>query len=208
MLTFKDQTLHLWWFFGSANPDQTNLVKNKKQRREKSVTQPKGSDNSKLNSRVTKGVQWRFVWRFVYCRYFERTDPDSTVWPSAKSIEDVIARLNAANTRSPMQSNCSIPSTSTPPYDAGGSGLNLDWVSVTCHVSVMHASDHIMNVRTRSSRASLAASSYLYAKNRSPLNALGIVNEPLLNDFMGLFRIFPSRTSKSPCSNFDRSRPA
>ena len=35
------------------------------------------------HSHVAEGVQWRFV----YCGYFDRTDPDGTTWPGLRSIE-------------------------------------------------------------------------------------------------------------------------
>ena len=41
------------------------------------------------HSHVAEGVQWRFV----YCGYFDRTDPDGKVWPGVKSIDEVVARL-------------------------------------------------------------------------------------------------------------------
>ena len=43
------------------------------------------------------------MWRFVYCGYFDRTDPDGKVWGGAKSIEDVIARLHEAEAPRPIQ---------------------------------------------------------------------------------------------------------
>ena len=41
------------------------------------------------HSHVAEGVQWRFV----YCGYFDRTDPGGKVWPGVKSIEEVVERL-------------------------------------------------------------------------------------------------------------------
>ena len=35
------------------------------------------------HSHVGEGVYWRYV----YCGFFDRTDPDGRVWPGAKSIE-------------------------------------------------------------------------------------------------------------------------
>ena len=40
------------------------------------------------HSHVAEGVQWRFV----YCGYFDRTDPDGKVWPGVTSVDAVIAR--------------------------------------------------------------------------------------------------------------------
>ncbi len=47
------------------------------------------------HSHVAEGVQWRFV----YCGYFDRTDPDGKTWPGVKSIEEVVQRLRAANAK-------------------------------------------------------------------------------------------------------------
>ena len=44
------------------------------------------------HSHVMEGV----LWRFVYCGYFDRMDPDGRVWTGARNIEDVIARLTEA----------------------------------------------------------------------------------------------------------------
>jgi predicted amidohydrolase YtcJ len=99
------------------------------------------------HSHVAEGVQWRFV----YCGYFDRTDPDGAVWPGAKSVEDVIARLSAANA-----------GLSDPKQPLTGWALDpiyfnnrrvtredLDRVSTARPIGIMHASGHIMNVNTR-----------------------------------------------------------
>ena len=33
------------------------------------------------------------MWSFVYCGYFDRTDPDGKIWPGAKSIDDLPPEL-------------------------------------------------------------------------------------------------------------------
>jgi predicted amidohydrolase YtcJ len=45
------------------------------------------------HSHVSEGVQWRFT----YCGYFDRTDPDGKTWKGARSIDEVIQRLTEAN---------------------------------------------------------------------------------------------------------------
>jgi predicted amidohydrolase YtcJ len=35
-------------------------------------------------------------WRYVYCGFFDRTDPGGKVWPGVKSIEAVVERLREA----------------------------------------------------------------------------------------------------------------
>jgi predicted amidohydrolase YtcJ len=99
------------------------------------------------HSHVAEGVQWRFV----YCGYFDRTDPDGTTWPGLRSIEEVLARLSAANV-----------GLSDPKQPLTGWALDpiyfdnrritredLDRVTTTRPIGIMHASGHIMNVNTR-----------------------------------------------------------
>jgi hypothetical protein len=45
------------------------------------------------HSHVGEGTYWRYV----YCGFFDRTDPDGRVWPGARSIEAVVARLREAH---------------------------------------------------------------------------------------------------------------
>lgn len=99
------------------------------------------------HSHVSEGVQWRFV----YCGFFDRTDPDGKTWNGLPGIEAVIARLSEANTK-----------LTDPNQPLSGWGLDpiyfdnrrmtrqdLDRVSTTRPIAVMHASGHIMNVNTR-----------------------------------------------------------
>ena len=39
------------------------------------------------------------LWRYVYCGYFDRMDPNGTLWEGAKSIDAVLARLKAAEAK-------------------------------------------------------------------------------------------------------------
>ena len=45
-------------------------------------------------------------WRFVYCGFFERSDPDGKLWSGAKSLDAVLQRLNEAQ--------AALPDASTP----------------------------------------------------------------------------------------------
>ena len=90
-------------------------------------------------------------WRYVYCGYFDRRDPDGKVWSGAKSIDDVIARLR--------ESQQSLASAETPlagwSLDAIYYGnqrvsrADLDQVSTTRPIGVLNASGHILNVNTK-----------------------------------------------------------
>ncbi|MFN0187016.1 MAG: amidohydrolase [Aquabacterium sp.] len=88
------------------------------------------------------------LWRYTYCGWFDAVDHAGTRWPGAKSLDAVVAALQAAA--------------------AGGSGPIVGWgfdpiyfgqrrvtredldrVSTDRPVGVMHASGHILNVNTR-----------------------------------------------------------
>ncbi|MGE0286366.1 MAG: amidohydrolase [Bradyrhizobium sp.] len=99
------------------------------------------------HSHVAEGVQWRFV----YCGYFDRTDPDGKVWSGLKSIEEVVARLQQANAAA---SDPSLPLTGwalDPIYfdNRRMTRKDLDRVSTTRPIGIMHASGHIMNVNSK-----------------------------------------------------------
>ena len=99
------------------------------------------------HSHVAEGVQWRFV----YCGYFDRTDPDGTVWPGVTSIDDVIARLSEANAKltDPKQP---LTGWALDPIYFNNRRMtrgDLDRVSSERPIGIMHASGHIMNVNTK-----------------------------------------------------------
>ena len=91
------------------------------------------------------------LWRYVYCGYFNRMDPNGTLWEGAKSIDAVLARLKAAETK--------LDSSETPlsgwaldPIYMGNlrvSRQDLDKVSKTRPIGVLHASGHILNVNSK-----------------------------------------------------------
>ncbi len=89
------------------------------------------------------------LWRYVYCGYFDATDPAGRVWPGLKTLDAVVAALAQAAA------------------DGGGSGPVLGWgfdpiyfgdqrcsradldrVSPARAVAVLHASAHILNVNS------------------------------------------------------------
>jgi predicted amidohydrolase YtcJ len=99
------------------------------------------------HSHVAEGVQWRFV----YCGYFDRTDPDGTIWPGVKSIDEVVARLAAANAKlsDPKQP---LTGWALDPIYFNNRRMtreDLDRVSAERPIGIMHASGHIMNVNTK-----------------------------------------------------------
>ena len=99
------------------------------------------------HSHVAEGVQWRFV----YCGYFDRTDPGGKVWPGVKSIEEVVARLRVANAKL-YDSKQPLTGWSLDPIYFDNRRMtrqDLDRVSTARPIGIMHASGHIMNVNTR-----------------------------------------------------------
>lgn len=99
-------------------------------------------------------------WRFVYLGYFDRMDPEGTLWPGLKSLNAVIGRLRQAlNEGNGSETG---ESTGTPPPALVGWGFDpiyfrgrrchrsdLDAVAADRIVTVMHASGHIVNVNSR-----------------------------------------------------------
>ncbi len=90
-------------------------------------------------------------WRYVYCGYFDRLDPDGRMWPGAKSIDEVLGALSKADAALD-QPETPLAGWSLDPIYFGSRRLaraDLDQVSTIRPIGVMHASGHIMNVNTR-----------------------------------------------------------
>ena len=93
------------------------------------------------------------MWRYVYVGFHDRTDPDGKVWPGIGSIAGVIERLRAAAVASATagDSTSSILGWGLDPIFFGDRRCNrhdLDQVSTTRPVAVIHASFHILNVNS------------------------------------------------------------
>ncbi len=90
-------------------------------------------------------------WRYVYCGFFDRTDPDGKTWQGATSVDAVLERLRTAEK---MLDNADAPLTGfqlDPIYfdNRKISRADLDKVSSTRPIGVVHASCHIMNVNSK-----------------------------------------------------------
>ena len=99
------------------------------------------------------------LWRFVYVGYHDRMDPDGRTWAGAKTIDAVVARLaeQGAGLTDPGQP---LVGWGFDPIYFGGRRCDrhdLDRVSSTRPVAIVHASLHIMNANT----PALAATGYL-----------------------------------------------
>lgn len=91
------------------------------------------------------------LWRYVYCGYFDRLDPDGRLWPGAKNIDEVIQRLKEAES---LLSDPNAPLSGwqlDPIYfnNERVSRFDLDQVSATRPIGVVNASGHIMNVNSK-----------------------------------------------------------
>ena len=99
------------------------------------------------HSHVMEGT----LWRYSYCGYFDRKDPDGTLWAGLKNKEAVISRLKEAENLL-EDPNASLPGWQLDPIYFGNERLtrqDLDNVSTTRAVGVLHASGHIMNVNSK-----------------------------------------------------------
>ncbi len=89
------------------------------------------------------------LWRYVYCGYFDVTDPDGRVVAGSRSLADVVAALSQAAARS--GDDTAVVGWGFDPIYFGSercSRHDLDRVSSTRAVGVLHASGHILNVNT------------------------------------------------------------
>lgn len=91
------------------------------------------------------------LWRYVYVGYFDRMDPDNQVAPGAKSLDEVVALLASAAAADP-HSTAPIVGWGFDPIYFGEhrcARQDLDRVSSTRAVGVLHASGHILNANSR-----------------------------------------------------------
>ena len=88
------------------------------------------------------------LWRYVYCGYFDATDPAGRVWPGLKTLDEVVAALAH---RAADGGEGPVLGWGFDPIYFGSrrcSRADLDRVSSSRPVGVLHASAHILNVNT------------------------------------------------------------
>ena len=91
------------------------------------------------------------LWAYVYCGFFDRMDPEGTVWPGMKSIDAVVERLGEA-ADALEDPAAPLAGWSLDAIYYGGRRVNrhdLDKVSTERAVGVLNASGHILNVNTK-----------------------------------------------------------
>ena len=89
-------------------------------------------------------------WNYAYVGYYDREGPDGTIWPGLKSIEAVTCRLNELQAARADKSAPLIAWGFDPIFFEGRrmNLADLDDVSTTCPVIVLHASLHILNTNS------------------------------------------------------------
>jgi predicted amidohydrolase YtcJ len=99
------------------------------------------------HSHVSEGV----FWRFTYCGFFDRVDPDGKTWTGVKSVDDVVQRLSEAHARLGDPTTPLTGWALDPIYfnNRRVTRQDLDRVSKERPIGIMHASGHIMNVNTK-----------------------------------------------------------
>jgi hypothetical protein len=90
------------------------------------------------------------MWDAVYLGYYDRRGPDGKLWPGLKTLDEVIGRLSAAQ-RTMTDAAAPLLGWGFDPIFFGTSRLSvreLDTVSPSRPIAVLHASVHLMNVNS------------------------------------------------------------
>ncbi|GAB3625620.1 amidohydrolase [Pandoraea terrae] len=95
------------------------------------------------------------MWRNAYVGYYDRRGPDGTLWKGLKSFDEVVERLREAQARLSDSTEPLLAWGFDPIYFKGPrmTARDLDRVSPTRPVIVLHASFHLMNVNSAMLRA-------------------------------------------------------
>jgi len=91
------------------------------------------------------------LWRHLYCGYFDRMDPDGKIWPGIKDKAGVLERLKQAD-KALSDPDAPLPGWQLDPIyfdNVRVTRKDLDQVSTTRPIGVLHASGHIMNVNSK-----------------------------------------------------------
>ena len=91
------------------------------------------------------------LWSKVYCGWFDRTDPDGKTWSGLKSIDAVVERLKEASDEMDDPTAPLAGWQLDPIYmnNQRVTRADLDRVSTTRPIGVLHASGHILNVNSK-----------------------------------------------------------
>ena len=89
------------------------------------------------------------LWRYVYCGYFDARDPQGRVWPGLKTLDQVVGALAAA--AAGLAEGEPVVGWGFDPIYYGAQRCarqDLDRISATRAVGLMHASGHIVNANS------------------------------------------------------------
>ncbi len=90
-------------------------------------------------------------WRYTYCGFFDRMDPAGKTWSGLKSVAEVLDRLREAQ-QALSAPDAPLSGWALDPIYYGSTRVtrhDLDAVSTTRPIGILHASGHIMNVNTK-----------------------------------------------------------
>lgn len=138
------------------------------------------------------------LWRKTYVGWFDRRDPDGKTWAGLKSIDSVIERLKETEAQM-TDPDAALSGWGLDPIYMNNQRISrhdLDKVSTTRPIGVLHASGHILNVNTKA----LEVSGLL----KSGVNHDGI---PLAEDGLSTGEIYgmDAMTPVGPHVGFDRA---
>lgn len=90
-------------------------------------------------------------WRYVYCGFHDRMDPNGRIWSGLASIEKVIERLKEKEVSLENSTDALTGWAIDPIYYSTRkiTRQDLDRVSTTRPIGIMHASGHIMSVNSK-----------------------------------------------------------
>ena len=91
------------------------------------------------------------LWRYVYCGFFDRMDPNGKSWAGLKTIEAVLDRLREAEVKMDNPDEPLSGWSLDPIYlnNKRVTRQDLDSVSKSRPIGILHASGHIMNVNSK-----------------------------------------------------------
>lgn len=90
-------------------------------------------------------------WRYVYCGFFDRMDPHGKIWPGLPSVNAVIDRLREIEAQM-TDADAPLSGWAIDPIYYENQQItrhDLDRISTSRPIAIMHASAHIMNVNSK-----------------------------------------------------------
>lgn len=91
------------------------------------------------------------LWRYAYCGFFDRLDPHGKMWSGLKTIDAVLERLKEVEATL-QDPDAPLPGWQLDPIyfdNERVSRADLDKVSSTRPIGILHASGHVLNVNSK-----------------------------------------------------------